>query len=222
MKKQTQQKPTRPKQALRWLALTTLVLLVASACSFFTGDDDEDTAATTTTLAADDPDLETTEPQIISGSTSTVPGASPLNADAKLSTAGLGPVLIGHSFEQALAASGGVLVQFPDGTDTCKIYGAGADLPGVFITAIDDEVQRIDVAEGSTSTVSGFGIGSSVTDLRSAFGERIQDGPNTGEIQFVPVDAGDADKRVVWLVDEGIAVSMRAGRVPYVNSRTFC
>ncbi len=219
-----------PKQTnkflLRWMKPATLLVatvVLASACSFLTGDDA--TTSTTTTAA-------TSTSTIITGTTNSTAITSPastgtdatetLDSGSRLSTAGLGPVAIGHTLEQATEASGATFRLKADVSATCKLYVVDS-LAGVSFVAINDEIVRIDVTAGMIKTLSGYGIGSSANELLEAFGERIEAGPATFEMQYVPVDAVDIDYRVIWRVDaRGRVIAMRTGRVPHVNASTTC
>ncbi len=213
--------PDRRKIAMRGTACVALALAMLTAGCGLASDDD-DAEATTTTEAT-----ETTTPAVVTVAPTPTTAADDvevaLTVDSKLSTQGLGPVHIGHQLEDAITASG---VGFTVGDDRegCAVYVADDEaLTGVTFTMLDDEVHRIDIAAGTITTISGYGIGSAEADIRAAFGDRIEDGPAQGTIQYVPVDAGDLDKRVVWEVDaDGEVTRMWTGRLPLVNDLVPC
>ena len=213
------------KVILRWLTLALPIIVLASACSFLTGDDDEEESTfEDDTVEPDDVVVNTVEPTVITGTTdAAVAIESTLTIDSALSTAGLGTVQIGHSLELAQESSGQALTLLSDASESCKIYAAPAELGNVSFMVVDDEIVRIDINTGAIKTVSGYGIGSSRTELVAAFGARIQDGPADNEVQFVPVDTADADKRVIWQLDAGeLATAMRTGRIPHVIAQGIC
>ena len=221
----------------RWrvLAAALAAAVLVSACGLLS---DDDTDATTTTAAASaggdastsDTDAGSSSVVVAAPTTTSAADAmgddeSSLNvtAESKLSTAGLGPVQIGHSLEDARAAVGALLIAVPGGTDACRYYTIQNGPAGVRLLGANAEIVRVDIDSGSITTISGYGIGSTRSEIIEAFGDRIEDGPGLSAIQYVPVDEPDIDKRVVWEVDEsGSVISLRAGRLPYIEPRVGC
>ncbi len=205
--------------------------MLVSACGLLS---DDETDATTTTAADDEMMSDTeTETATVVTSAPTTTAADAMAADdasgpnvtleSKLSTAGLGPVQIGHSLEEARTAAGSLMIAVPGGTDACRYFTVQNGPEGVRFLAVNSEIVRVDVDAGPMTTISGYGIGSTRSEIIEAFGDRIEDGPGLSAIQYVPVDAPDVDKRVVWEVDEGGAViSLRAGRLPHIEPRVAC
>ncbi len=205
--------------------------MLVSACGLLS---DDDTDATTTT-AADDAMMSDTDDEpttvVTAVPTTTAAGddmsedeAGPdVTVESKLSTAGLGPVQIGHSLEDARTAAGSLMIAVPGGSDACRYYTVQNGPEGVRFLAVDAEIVRVDIEAGPITTISGYGIGSTRSEIIEAFGDRIEDGPGLSAIQYVPVDAPDIDKRVVWEVDEaGAVISLRAGRLPHIEPRVAC
>ena len=205
--------------------------MLVSACGLLS---DDETDATTTTADDDEMMSDTeTETATVVTSAPTTTAADAMAADdasgpnvtleSKLSTAGLGPVQIGHSLEDARTAAGSLMIAVPGGTDACRYFTVQNGPEGVRFLAVNSEIVRVDVDAGPMTTISGYGIGSTRSEIIEAFGDRIEDGPGLSAIQYVPVDAPDVDKRVVWEVDEGGAViSLRAGRLPHIEPRVAC
>lgn len=217
----------------RWrvLAAALAAAMLVSACGLLS---DDDTDATTTTAADDammsDADDEPTT-VVTAAPETTAAGdamaedeAGPdVTSESKLSTAGLGPVQIGHSLEDARTAAGALMIAVPGGSDACRYYTVQNGPEGVRFLAVNAEIVRVDIESGPITTISGYGIGSTRSEIIEAFGDRIEDGPGLSAIQYVPVDAPDIDKRVVWEVDEsGAVISLRAGRVPHIEPRVAC
>ncbi|WP_323672443.1 hypothetical protein [Candidatus Poriferisodalis multihospitum] len=217
----------------RWrvLAAALAAAMLVSACGLLS---DDDTDATTTT-AADDAMMSDTDDEpttvVTAVPTTTAAGddmsedeAGPdVTVESKLSTAGLGPVQIGHSLEDARTAAGSLMIAVPGGSDACRYYTVQNGPEGVRFLAVDAEIVRVDIEAGPITTISGYGIGSTRSEIIEAFGDRIEDGPGLSAIQYVPVDAPDIDKRVVWEVDEaGAVISLRAGRLPHIEPRVAC
>lgn len=213
--------PNRRKFAATTGACVALALAVLSlGCGLASDDDDDDAEATTTTTEATAPAVVTVAP---SPTTEPAETEVALTTGSKLSTQGLGPVHIGQQLEDAITAAG-VSFSVGDDREGCAVYVADDEaLTGITFTLLDDEVHRIDVAGGPVTTLSGYGLGSTEDDIRAAFGDRIDDGPADGTIQYVPVDEGDIDKRVVWeIADDGTVNRMWTGRLPLVNDLVPC
>ena len=217
----------------RWrvLAAALAAAMLVSACGLLS---DDDTDATTTT-AADDATMSATDDEpttvVTAAPTTTATGdamaedeAGPnVTLESKLSTAGLGPVQIGHSLEDARTAADALMIAVPGGSDACRYYTVQNGPEGVRFLAVNAEIVRVDIESGPITTISGYGIGSTRSEIIEAFGDRIEDGPGLSAIQYVPVDAPDIDKRVVWEVDEsGAVISLRAGRLPHIEPRVAC
>ena len=220
--------------AARWrvLAAAAAVALLVSACGLLSNDE---TDATTTTAADDGAmsETETDSPTMVTAAPTTTaagetmaeddPGAPDVTDESKLSTAGLGPVQIGHSLDDARTAAGALLIAVPGGSDACRYYTVQNGPQGVRFLAVNAEIVRVDIEAGPITTISGYGIGSARSEIIEAFGDRIEDGPGLSAIQYVPVDSPDVDKRVVWEVDEsGAVISLRAGRLPHIEPRVAC
>lgn len=221
--------------AARWrvLAAAAAAALLVSACGLLS---DDETDATTTTVAAEDGAMTETEadtPTLVTAASTTTaasdamaegePDGPDVTVESKLSTAGLGPVQIGHTLEDARAAADALLIAVPGGSDACRYYTVQNGPEGVRFLAVNAEIVRVDIEAGPITTISGYGIGSTRSEIVEAFGDRIEDGPGLSAIQYVPVDAPDIDKRVVWEVNEaGAVVSLRAGRLPHIEPRVAC
>ena len=220
----------------RWRALAAALAAAAlvGACGLLS--DDSTDATTTTTTTADVASAATADPAAANVVTAAPTSTAAVNAaaaaeesgpnvtaESRLSTAGLGPVQIGHALEDARAAAGALLIAVPGGTDACRYYTIQNGPEGVRLLAAEGEIVRVDVDSGPITTISGYGIGSTRSEIIERFGDRIEDGPGLSAIQYVPVDAPDADKRVVWEVDEsGSVISLRAGRQPHIEPRVGC
>ena len=223
---------SRFKRLWRVIVATMAAALLVSACGLLS---DDDTDATTTTVADDGAmaDTEADSPAVVTAAPTTTAAGDEMAADepagpdvtveSKLSTAGLGPVQIGHSVDDARTAAGALLIAVPGGSDACRYYTVQNGPEGVRFLAVNAEIVRVDIEAGPITTISGYGIGSTRSEIIEAFGDRIEDGPGLAAIQYVPVDASDIDKRVVWEVDEdGEVISLRAGRLPHIEPRVAC
>ena len=229
---------TTPKRAAagRVIAAAGAAALLASACGLLSSDTTDATdASTTTTASAGEVSTGAINSSIITAVTATPavdddmsdtelePEGPSVSTESKLSTAGLGPVKIGHSFDDARESAGELLIAVPGGTDACRYYTLQNGPEGVRFLVVNLEIVRVDIDSGPITTISGFGIGSTRSQIVETFGNRIEDGPGLAAIQYVPVDAPDVDKRVVWEVDEtGAVTSLRTGRRPHIEPRVAC
>lgn len=214
----------RTLTATRTAAVATAVLLLAGACG---SSDDGGPSADTTTPSLAVAASSTTSSSLPSTTTTTTEPPLQLTSNAKLSTAGLGPVRIGMTVEEAERVSGVTLVPDDFGDATCRYHTPDRGPDGVGFMVSDGEIVRVDIFDGPITTLSGYGIGSTKQELTDAFSQRIEAGPHPytdGEyVAFVPVDELDADKRVIWETDiDGVVTAMRAGRVPFVEFIEGC
>jgi hypothetical protein len=149
--------------------------------------------------------------------------ATTLGVDAKISTTGLGAVRIGAQADAAADAAGAALVEegAAVGPSACH-YVTAPEVDGVRFMVADGMIVRIDVDGGPIETLSGARIGSTKEDIVGLFGDKITTEPHptdpAGELLvFVPADAAEADRRVVFETDgSGTVVRYRTGRLPEV------
>jgi hypothetical protein len=201
-------------------AVLTVALVLLAGCS--DGDDGGDDggaasatseAGATTTLAA-----ASTTAVAAAGATTTA-----LAVDAKVSTGGLGAVRIGAQADAAAEAAGTAFVDegAAIGPSACH-YVTATGVNGVRFMVADGLIVRIDIDAGPIETISGAHIGSTRDDIIGLFGDKItaeaHPADPAGELLvFVPADAAEADRRVVFETDgSGTVVRYRTGRVPEV------
>ena len=206
-------------------ALGVLVAaLLATACGG--GDDATDAPDTSSPPSTAAPAVSTST--TLQSTTTTTEPPLQLTDNAKLSTAGLGPVRIGMTVEEGERVSGVALIPTGDGDDSCRYHTPDRGPGGVAFMVSDGEIVRVDVTDNvDITTLSGYGIGSTTDELLDAFGERIERSAHPSDageyVAYVPVDELDLDKRVIWETDsEGVVTAMRAGRVPFVEFAEGC
>ena len=215
-----QKRPRLQATITRTATITVAAALLLAACGAKSDGADSVAATTTTSVTpasttAPDPTTTTTEPPL------------QLTANAKLSTAGLGPIRIGMIVEEAERVSGTRLVPDDLGDNFCRYHNPERGPAGVSFMVSDGEIVRVDVFAGPFTTLSGYGIGTTTAELTEAFGDQVRTEPHPytdGEyVTFIPIDELDLDKRVIWETDvDGVVVAMRAGRVPYVELIEGC
>jgi hypothetical protein len=210
----------------RWLPTLLVTGMALAACG---GGDGEGEPFVSPTQA---PSSTTSAPASTTTSlqpTTTTQPPLQLTNNAKLSTAGLGPVRIGMTVEEAERVAGVDLVPDNFGDENCRYYTPDRGTVGVGFMVSDGEVVRVDIfGDSPVTTLSGYGVGSSGEEITAAFTARIQRSVHpydeTGEyLVYVPVDEVDADKRVIWETDgTGTVVAMRSGRIPHVDLIEGC
>ncbi len=199
--------------------LTVAAAAALTACGGGGGDDAETAPSSTVEAVAS---VETAAPPTTLPTTTTTE-PPPLTVDDALTTAGLGEVRLGMTVGEAEVASGR-LMDLPAGVEESPCYEVTArDLPGVRFVVVDGRIRVIDVRDAGFATSSGARIGMSADEIRTLFGERIDETPIEGSsaLTFVPSDANDP-ARVVFLSDGTAVTRMLSGTVPHVLSLDAC
>ncbi|MGY9074546.1 MAG: hypothetical protein ACKVHU_16550 [Acidimicrobiales bacterium] len=205
-------------------AVVVSAMLLLGAC----GDSDAGSATFVEPTALAPQSTTSTAPTTVPPTTTTTLPPLQLTNSAKISTAGLGPVRIGMTVKEAERLTGVTLVADEIGDNSCRYHVPDRGVTGVGFMVADGEVVRVDVWEGAISTLSGIGIGSTADEITELFGTKLETqthpyDPDGQYLVLVPVDKGDADKRVIWEIDaEGLVTAFRAGRVPYVEFIEGC
>ena len=194
---------------------TTLPSVTTSSSSSSSGvATDDDTAANGAAVQTASErygtDAETTTPPILT------------NADT-ITTAGLGPVRIGQTLDEAQEAAGVTFNAASTGSEKCQYYTPAAGATGASFMVVNGEVVRVDISSGPITTKSGYGIGSTKEAIKSAFGSKIQESSSSDSLTFVPVTDGDNLMRVIWEIDDtGVVTSLRVGRTADVTPKIGC
>jgi len=212
-----------------------LVGVLSAACG--SGDDDSGGEAPTsstkpaTTLVSPPPSaLPTTSTTISLTSTSTTTagaGTAALGASSTLDLRGLGPVRVGMTPAEATAAAG-VPVVAPPGAVECAYAKAEAGPAGVLFMVVEGRIARVDVRAGSpVKTLSGAGVGDSEADVQARYAGRLEVSvhkyvPGGHYLTLVPVDAGDAELRLIFETDGSQVTAMRSGKLPEVGYVEGC
>jgi len=212
------------------LGLLCVVALVTSGCSLSSTASDSTTtlpsmtAASPTDVAADDSASSSVQTAAerygTAAASTTLPTLT--NADT-ITTAGLGPVRIGHTLKEAQEAAGVTFNAASTGNEKCQYYTPAAGATGASFMVVRGEVLRIDISSGPITTKSGYGIGSTKDAIKSAFGSKIKESSTGDSLTFVPVTAGDRLMRVIWELDStGVVTSLRVGRTADVTPKVGC
>ncbi len=193
------------------------------------------TAPTTTSSGGSDAPGTTTTTVAQAATTTTAPTAAPptgtaeLTSDDVVTLRALGPVTLGMTVEEAVAASGLTLSQDfgRASTDNCYYVTAGAGLPGVAFMVVDGAVVRVEInAPSVIATRSGVRIGTPEASVREVYSNNIRqanDAVSEGQaLAFVPNDEADADYRIYFAIDGGEVSSYRLGIRPAVDNLLGC
>lgn len=149
---------------------------------------------------------------------------APLGSDSRLRVDGLGPVRIGMGLKEARAASGLPMAYRESGA--CVSFQTDGPPAGVSFTGVDGS-HRLDlivVSEPSIDTVSGIKVGSTLADVRRAYGDKVrgsvQDG--WGKLVFRPDDASLDHLALGLLFSEGRVAGIWAGLRVAVEADEIC
>lgn len=225
--------------ARRGLAGVLMALaLVAAACGDSGTTTTVPTTGGTTSTAAD---TTTTLPPVTTTTTTSAPTTTTLPPitvttlpgveGLSVSTVGLGGLRVGLTVEEAEEATGLDLVGEldPDISEDCYFVTVDGDdrYEGVLVMIYKDQIGRVEIVPPSQITTrSGAGIGMPADDVRALFPGRIEQANEytiDGEaIAYVPADEIDAEYRVVFVIDQGVVGSYRAGILPPVGFGEGC
>lgn len=220
--------PPETTEASAEVTATTSLITTTSAQAS-TSDGGSDTSGTATTEEV----TVTTSGEVATTTTATTAapstGTAELTSDDVVTLRALGPVTLGMTVEEAVAASGLSLSQDfgRASTDNCYYVTAGAGLPGVAFMVVDGAVVRVEInAPSVIATRSGVRIGTPESSVREVYPDNIQqanDAVSEGQaLAFVPNDEADADYRIYFAIDGGEVSSYRLGIRPAVDNLLGC
>jgi hypothetical protein len=206
------------------LALAGALVLLLAACGDSDGDAGGGTVATATSTSAAVGGAGSAASSSVPGASTTSLAPAALTEADTVTTSGLGVVTIGATADAAAEAAGTALAPAgePVGATGCQYVRPQAGPAGVAFMVNDGTIARVDVESGSIATRSGAHIGSTRDEILGLFGDKIQAEPHPSVagaemLVFVPVDAGDANRRVVFETGaDGVVVRYWTGRLPEV------
>jgi hypothetical protein len=226
---------TAADRTLIWLAALVLPLVfAASACG---GGDGPALEPVTPTATASPTGSATAVPTALPTAVSTpadlvvlptpapVTGVDAFTSASKLSTGGLSPIFFGDTIADAASKAGTSWIGPADGSKPhCYTVQADGEPRGLYFTVLDGRIERVDVTTPIITTPSGAGVGTSQSELETLFGERLQitTVASGQDFAYVPASAADQKFRIVWTVEGSTVVSMRAGRIPFVQPTSPC
>ena len=208
------------------IALLAFALL--SACSLSsTASDSTTTLPTVSSSASSSNEAPPTNVSAIQtaaeryGTDNTIPPIL-TNSDT-ITTAGLGPVRVGHTLSEAQDAAGVIFNAASTGSEACQYYTPAAGATGASFMVVNDEIVRIYISSGPITSKSRYGIGATKDAIKAAFGSKIKESAAGDSLTFVRVTIGDKSMRVIWELDaNGSVTSLRTGRLAHVTSKIGC
>lgn len=220
--------PPETTEASAGVTATTSLVTTTSAQASTSSDDTEPSG----TVATEEVVVTVAE-EVAATTTATTAapptGTAELTSDDVVTLRALGPVTLGMTVEEAVAASGLSLTQDfgRASTDNCYYVTAGAGLPGVAFMVVDGAVVRVEInAPSVIATRSGVRIGTPESSVREVYPDNIQqanDAVSEGQaLAFVPNDEADADYRIYFAIDGGEVSSYRLGIRPAVDNLLGC
>lgn len=152
-----------------------------------------------------------------------------LTSDAKIDLTGLGPIRVGMTITEAMAAGGIALVSSTRRDKTCRYYEPEAGPKGISFMVVDDRIIRIDVwSDSRVKTLSGAQIGSTEAELNALYPGQIEVTPNPftqgNYLTYVPeAGSGEALYRLVFETNSaGKVTQFRTGQFPAVTWPKGC
>ncbi|MGH1490476.1 MAG: hypothetical protein ACRBK7_13990 [Acidimicrobiales bacterium] len=164
-------------------------------------------------------------PHPVSGLWSVDPSQRALNGQS-LGLSSFGPVEIGAapiSLEGSLEGR-----SLPTSDAACYVTSLAGDPYSPVLTVVDGTVAVIQVFSAGQLTRSEIGVGASEGDVLAAYGQQIESLPapnadtNTKLLVFVPADEADKRYRLVFVVENGMVVSLRTGLTDLVLNNPGC
>ena len=151
-------------------------------------------------------------------------GYSALDSESRLQVDGLGPVRIGMTLEEARAASGLPMVYREE--PYCVSYRTDGRPDGLAFVATNGNhrLDLIEVTAPTITTLSGIRVGSTLSEARRTYGNRlqgsVQDG--RGKLVLVPEDPALSRFALALLVSDNRVAAMQAGLRAVVQSDEPC
>lgn len=147
-----------------------------------------------------------------------------LGANSSISTVGLDTVNFGMTVFQAERAAGTAMTPCEPVSECYRVTPVDAP-EGISFVVHEGTIERVDIASGPITTVSGVGVGTEESRIIELFGDQIEREPiddATTDLVFVPTDETDAAFRVIFTISDGVVQTFRSGRIPLVFEANPC
>jgi hypothetical protein len=192
---------------------TSTTTTIPTECTLDTGATADQTS---TTVGADD--------QADATDTEDEPVVPTLGANSSITTVGLDTVNFGMTVFQAEKAAGTPMIPCEPVSECYRVTPVEAP-EGISFVVHEGTIERVDIASGPITTVSGVGIGTEESRIIELFGDQIEREPiddATTNLVFVPTDESDAAFRVIFTISDGVVQTFRSGRIPLVFDANPC
>jgi hypothetical protein len=153
-------------------------------------------------------------------------GGARLSTDSRLRIGGFGPVEVGMTLDQAMAAAGVPLTI--SGSRYCEILTAPGGPEFVrFVSTAESEgrITVIGVVSDVVSTEEGIRYGSTEADVLAAYPDGAFDRYGSDDAHRLvhrPTGAGDDDHALAFLVVNSKVVQMETGLLGLLNAQEYC
>jgi len=137
---------------------------------------------------------------------------------SKVTTVGLDEVFFGMQPDAAADAASTSWTGMPETAawPNCFAIRPSNGPDGVTFFVVNRTIERVNVSHPSIRTPSGLGVGTQLSELQAALGDRLEledFGDGTQIARFVPADESDAAFRIVFELRDGEVFRYRSGRV---------
>jgi hypothetical protein len=144
-----------------------------------------------------------------------------------LTVDGMEGVRIGMTVEEAEKVTGPLTVAYPNDDEGCGEAVPASWIPGVALMVEGRRIVRIDIfrARPPTSSDAGVTIGSTIADVRRAYGKRLTIRPypyRNDERRYLVVRGLKPGREIIFETLHGRVDSFRAGRTKQVEYIEGC
>src|SRR5262245_40463555 len=146
---------------------------------------------------------------------------SPADTENRVSAQGFGGVHVGMNVEEASRAYGsplGPAVPIGDDERSCYYVSPQGGVGPVSFMIVNERVARVDIDEPGPVTAAGVGVGSRESEVRLAYGRRVEASPHKyagPQAHYLTVAEGDS--AIIFETDGTRVITYRAGKLPEVG-----
>jgi hypothetical protein len=112
--------------------------------------------------------------------------------------------------------------QAPGDASRCYELFPVAPVTGISLLVEAGRIGRIDVISETVRTVEGFGVGTLVSDLRTAYGAALSEAANTLEPEVTDLSVKQGDTKFLFEIVSGAVRAWRAGTAPTIDYPAHC
>lgn len=158
----------------------------------------------------------------VSATNAVLAGCAPATGEGYCGvTFGMTPQQVKDVFPATLIRYSGDVDQLHD-SDLCFEMLADAPVEGVSFLVENNQVGRVDVIAPGPVTSDGFGVGSTVDEIRATYGTSLLEGPNKYEPDIIELTVPQGAGKVLFEIQDGAVRAWRAGVPPLVDYVERC